>query len=225
MKSLFNCGVSTFESGLTQRYYELLLLGKKYVDPRLKGKDLKRHLANVKSDTISLAALDREPEGPPRPSKRAAVAAPDVSGDCDSVAGGDSEVHMSGAEEAPEAVEMAARAASSSSSEHGPDPDAAVEVNYTGQARDWPTELCGQRVKFIKGKHDEQGTYFCRLRVECPNPMHVNCHKSRSVNLLVGELGPAAPTSCLMAWLNAAHMPQARHFRHAPSIADLRALL
>jgi len=220
LQELLRCGVSGFDSGRSQAYYELLLRTKKDVDPSVSAKECKRQLVSLDGDPIRLAALDRALAPAVKPRVVAAPgsvpAAPPMP-EAGSVAG----------DESPASVPMEASSTSSSSSSSSS--SSASEDNVAGDAmpvgEPWPAALRGQALKFVKGRHDKSWSYHDRLQVTCSNEGHVGCKRSRSVVMDIGEFGRSAPMLFLQAWLAKAHLPQAEHRRFVPSKADMRAEL
>lgn len=92
-------------------------------------------------------------------------------------------------------------------------------------AGDWPSRLEGMPLRKIAGRKgsDSKHTYAGRLSIKCPNPDHVNCSKSRSVQLCVEQLGPQAPLVFLGAWAERFDLPADQHgAKFNPTLAEMR---
>ena len=85
----------------------------------------------------------------------------------------------------------------------------------------WPANLEGVRLRVVAGKHDGGYNYHSRLAVDCCNPEHLACNRSRSSALQVDSLGRNAPLCFLGSWLKASWMPEAEHKAYRPDMATL----
>ena len=110
----------------------------------------------------------------------------------------------------------------------GPDAAAAIEQAVIADLEDdilapeWPAYLDGVRLTVEEENIDPHYHYFCRLKVRCSNPEHLNCTKSRSTKLQTEVFGSKAALHYLGAWLAASDMPEADHKGHKPTVAQIR---
>ena len=104
------------------------------------------------------------------------------------------------------------------------DPAGAGEEHVVAAEAEWPDHLEDMRLHTISGRASGSGghNYAVRLKVCCPNPDHVNCSKSRSTKLMVGELGPNAVLCFLGSWAEHFALSEEEHRKFVPSLEDQR---
>lgn len=202
-------------------YYQLLLRTKRPVDASLAAREVRRQLAALDGDTLTLRLLDRQ--APPPLAKRGrscekcksnhALVAPARPTDTDSSVIGDPSSSDGDAEPGGgdsvarhRDVEVAGGPAASSSADAAP----------------WPQEVLGCRVRFVKGRRDSHWSYSDRLKVVCPNAEHERCSNSRSVALDT-EFGARGVVGFIGAWLARSYDMSAREHRaFVPEAAAIR---
>ena len=104
--------------------------------------------------------------------------------------------------------------------------DAEGEESAAGEeapVTEFVAELLGAEAKHVAGRLERGHSYSDRLSVRCTNPFHPTCGRSRSKTLHLAELGPHAAQWFLGAWLEKAHLPEARHRGFTPTLSDARA--
>ena len=220
LKGLLKAGLSGFWSGHMEKYYELILHSRKDVDTKLSAKELKKRIAEVTGDHIRFAAMD---------SSHAAI---QIRAPSHAVHGGDVDREGEGGSVAGSIHDEEERPAAymdvdeEEPADQARDDDAIQAMHVDDSGDGWLATLGGQRLKRIKGRADGTWSYHARLGVQCPNPRHVGCHKSRFTMLLASELGRDAPLLFLRGWMaKADSLPQVRHLRYAPSVSEMRELL
>lgn len=208
--------VGCFPSGEPASYYQLLLQGRRAVPPGEGAKTYKLKLAALEGDMVEYAALEAEQQArqsAPAPVRQPALAlqdapkSPSIFGDD----GGRDAGH-----DAPQRAEV------------GSDDDIVGDLGHPSEtvlspSGTWPPALLGQALRPVKGRKGGQWSYHSRLAVECPNPAHHKCTKSRSTALDVSDFGPLAPVYYLGAWLQRSDMPAEEHKKHTPTRAEMRA--
>ena len=87
------------------------------------------------------------------------------------------------------------------------------------------TRILGQEVKFVPGRKDSRWSYADRWALQCSNPAHTECGKSRSLELDVHRFGQRACEGFLGAWLQQSHLEQPARKAFKPSADQIRAYL
>jgi hypothetical protein len=211
-----------FPSGQVQAFYDLLLRTRALVPLGLSAKEYKTRLAKLDGNEIRLAALDRKQPGPKRhrpavaqPHAVAAeVASPSIAGDSDLPNVASPLASPSDSGRSSSSTSSAASSSGSSGTDIGGDADDGVE---------FPRQVLGQDIARLPGRKDAKWSYHERLRVQCRNPLHRKCTKSRSVNLGVADFGVQSPLYFLGAWLSKSDLPEAQHRKYVPSNEEIRA--
>jgi hypothetical protein len=226
---LFGAGAEPFLSTRPQSFFELLMKNPLKARSMLSAKECSRLL---KSDNVEESALQDAMEA--RRAKRArrgdivAVADEEFAGD-----GGLAAPVMLAAEPPPAplvpirapSAERPASISDSSSSSSGSATESASSGSSEGFAggEDVPV-IYSEFIEGVRVKqelHSRHGTLG--LRVSCPNPLHPNCSKYRSVQCDAGIFGPRAAEFYLRAWLVASNnMSLAEHKRFRPTRAQTR---
>ena len=208
-------GVTGFRSGLAISYYQVLLKAGADVEQGLKSKDYRRRLAELMGDGVTLASLLSQPVAPkPRLALQqdggnSSIAGDDVAALGD-IGGDDEQV---GAIPPPDEPRLE---------------DAAADVGGDEVAEgawslaEFPDHFLGQRLMKTRAKKDSKWSYCARVAVCCSNPLH-SCTRSRSIEMLVGELGPKAALCYLGCWLDKAHLTQAEHRAYQPTQDEMHA--
>ena len=202
-EEVFGAGVAEFSSTHNSTWYAYLLRFNAVPPAGLSAKDMKVRIAGG-ADQLALPAALAMPGPAPLPLPPLAPVDPDIAGDDEPCE--EEEPAVAPAVLVAPAVEYDAIA--------GDEPVAAV---------DWPARILGQTVSVIKGRHVGGYSYYDRLAVQCCNPEHVGCSRSRSTALLVAEFGPKACEYWLGAWLSSSHVAQGVHRGLEPTRAEIAA--
>lgn len=238
-------GVDSFRSVGPAAYFTALLHAKVYVRPGLTGSEYKalmqREQGSVGEDAPLEDLVDAQVARRNRAMSLTQAAAPRAlqppairdDDDGDSVAGGGSPVSAPGAEGNPAAHEDHGVASDSGSSVAGGGADdalvvvaGAATVARLAVADGMPEKIMGMKVSIVKGRISQSHSYADRLTVQCSNPHHARCSKSRSVALLRDELGVRCAEAFLACWLaKADSMERGGHAKYAPSLGEQRAYL
>ena len=215
-KEFFDARIS-FVSGQPSSYYDLLLKRKVQVPPNLGAAKYKEMLAGLSHEDAVKVALRQRPSDLARPpaAKRHCVPAPVVASPEGSVAA-DSSAGEEGEVEAPRDLALGPELVAEDERVHGEDEKVHEYAKY----------ILGQKVEWRPGRCDEKWTYSDRMAVKCMNRAHSSCMRSRSVTMMVGQLGPRAAEAFLGAWLLAGKtLTEGEHGTLRPSIAQMREYL
>lgn len=239
-------GVTEFRSTGPASYYEALLRAKGNVVPGLPSAAYKRHLAADEGDALALAELEDHPLVPkaaPKPKRkqarpaRAKVAAAPPAPIQDMVEDSEDASVFGGASDDEQrlAVVVASAAGCNEGAVIGASEPGAEVAIAPGPAHaplgpeapeGVPSFIFGQKVQFVPGRCTASHTYSDRLSIRCDNSSHINCSKSRSLDLLRDRLGPRCAEAFLGAWLaKSDSLAKTAHTKYAPRIEDMRAYL
>lgn len=210
--------VKEFPSGEPGGFYALMLHTQEPVTPGLGEKMYQKLLAEATGDADALRALQVEPAAPSKQLRLAPQRAVAQERDDNSIAGDDDEAEPEGGQPPSQAL------ARGEDDIAGSDDDVVGEVAMPLSGAELPDTLLGQRLRRVRGRRDGKWSYENRISVECSNPLHDRCSKSRSLALDAARFGPLAGVFFLGAWLSKSEeMPQAAHKRYVPTRAEVQA--
>jgi len=180
---LFAAGVPSFSSNRSAAWYGYLLRFKTLPPDFKKAAELQKLVKDAEDGFTVPAALSGSAT---EPRLHRMELDPDISGDAPPHAGADDEISDDEICEVDESVVAVAEG------HGGPPVDIAGDVAIP--ADEWPNKLEDVKVKRVGGKHTDGWHYYDRLAVNCPNPHHEACSKSRSIELMTGTFGREAPS-------------------------------
>lgn len=217
---LATAGVKGFESGRPGVYYKVLLKTKRLPDPSLSLKALQQ-LAVDDDSFVELAALGQAAPIPAPKRQGSKRPAPVARADDGESIGGDSDEGPPPGEPSP--LSPADGASDDEIAGESPEEPAHPPPPVAAQQR--PREILGQTVTYVRGRADARWLYHDRLSVKCNNPDHIQCKRSRSMELDRDVFGERAAEAFLGAWLLKSHLSQSRHKKWAPTRAEMREFL
>jgi hypothetical protein len=211
---IFAAGVDCFGSNKSSTFYAYLLRFRKLPEPKKTAAELQK-LINDADQPGDFSALDVPPSSVPPANPNIACLSDEEDGplvllSAPSPPPPEQAVPepIAGPEDAAEMIDAGVAVAEPIADEHV-----------------WPAELHGARLTVEAENLDPGHHYFARLKVQCNNPLHLNCRKSRSTQLQTEVFGPRAALYYLGAWLAASDKPESEHRGMRPTVAQIRAYL
>jgi hypothetical protein len=251
-EELFKAGVKSFCSTDPSAMLHLMLKLKGPVPLGLTAVEYKRRAAGIQGDVVALAALSFEARmsgqsQTVQPKPREAVqrssevegnmfSEDDIAGDGPQAPGVSTAAEGTADAEASGKVDMDGVCIPAPEGGEAVQPQMRPELlapsdtevvggggNFADARAAAVDTICGMPVTVKRGRFGGGYAYHHRWVIQCPNPEHDGCARSRSTQLLQERFGPRAPEFYLGAWASRSDRPAAEHKAYRPSVADMQA--